>query len=137
MTRWYALFALLTALGCQNPQHSASPSPGLGDPYPAPLNDPQISVLEPELQQWLRFHPARIDHEPGRPMQVHVPVRNLTDNKYLIDYRVVFFDANDLQLDPPMGWRFLALNPRETARLTAGALSSDAVNYRLEVKWAR
>lgn len=128
------VLAALLAAGCQDP---TAPSPGLGDPYPAPLNDPQISVLEPELQRWLRFHPARIDHEPGRPMQVEVPVRNLADRQYLIDYRVVFFDGNDMTLEPTMGWRLLALEPKQTARLAAGSLSSDAVNYKLEVKWAR
>ena len=134
MTRWLVFVALPLVLGCQDP---TAPSPGLGDRYPAPLNDPQISVLEPELQRWLAFHPARIEQEPGRPMRVEVPVRNQANRQYLIDYRVIFFDANDLKLDPTMGWRFLALNPKETARLTAGALSPEAVNYRLEVKWAQ
>ena len=135
MIRLCAAVALATTLGCQS-QH-IGPSPGLGDPYPSPLNDPQISVLSPELQPWLRFHPARIDQPEGRPMQVEVPVRNLADREYLIDYRVIFFDANDLELRSTMGWTFLALKAKQTARLQAGSLSADAVTYRLEVKWAR
>ena len=70
-------------------------------------------------------------------MTVQVPVRNLADRQYLVDYRIVFFDEHDLQLEPAMGWRMVALQPKQTARLTANALSADAVNYRLEVKWAR
>ncbi len=135
MIRWCAAAALTTALGCQT-QHIA-PSPGLGDPYPPPLNDPQISVLSADLQPWLRFHPARINRDEDRPLQVEIPVRNLTDHQYLIDYRVIFFDADDLTLEPTMGWTFLALDARQTARLTAGALSTDAVDYRVEVKWAQ
>ena len=49
--------AVLLLAGC----HSPAPSPGLGDPWLPPGNDPQISVLSPELQPWLRFQPARID----------------------------------------------------------------------------
>ena len=46
----------LLLLGCEAP--GISPSPGLGDPYLGPFNNPQISVLSPQLQQWIRFHPA-------------------------------------------------------------------------------
>jgi len=98
---------------------------------------PQITVLAPELQQWLRFHPARIDRDPDRPMQVEVPVRNISDRQYLIDYRILFFDGDDMAVTPTMGWRFMAIEANQTARLTAGAMSPDAANYRLEIKWAR
>ncbi len=128
--------ALVLALlaGCQ--PHTAPPA-GLGDPWPAPANDPQITVLAPELQEWLRFHPARIRHDADAPMQVEVPVRNLAERQYLIDYRILFFDGDDMAVTPTMGWRFMAIEANQTARLTAGAMSPDAANYRLEIKWAR
>ena len=132
-TSWLLVAGLLL-VGCQK---TGAPSAGLGDPYPAPMNDPQISMLSPELQPWLRFHPARISNELDHPMEVEVPVRNITTNEYLIDYRVLFFDSNDLELEPTMGWRMVALRPKQTARLKANSLSANAVTYRLEVKWAR
>ncbi len=136
MTLSRARLCLLVVLtGCQS--SAIVPSAGLGDPYPAPLNDPQYNVLSPELQQWIRFHPARVDATEGKPLQVEVPVRNLADRQYLVDYRVLFYDANDLELEPVMGWRFAALEPKQVARLKAGALSTGAVNFRLELKWAR
>lgn len=125
---------LATMFGCQS--HHGAPAGALGDPWPAPVNDPQITVLAPELREWLRFHPARIEHDPGRPMQVEVPVRNLADRRYLVDYRIMFFDADDVEVTPTMGWRFEAIDARQTVRLAAGAMSEEAVNYRLEVKWA-
>jgi len=128
------LLVLVVLVGCQ--PHIAPPA-GLGDPWPAPANDPQITVLAPELLQWLRFHPARIRQDVDTPMQVEVPVRNLAERQYLIDYRIRFYDDNDLELPPTMGWRFQAIDAKQTARLTAGAMSSEAVNYRLEVKWAQ
>lgn len=125
---------MLTAVGCRT---DISPSPGLGDPVPAPMNDPQVTVLSPELQPWIRFHPAVIVDDGERPMQVEVPVRNLTDRQYLIDYRFLFYDANGSELTPLMGWRMAAFEPKQVQRLKASALSTEAVDYRLEVRWAR
>jgi hypothetical protein len=126
--------ALAIALaGCTN----IAPSPGLGDPYPAPLNDPHISILSPELQPWLGFHPAIIVDDGRRPMQVEVPVRNLTDRQYLIEYRMLFFDEYGATLTPVMGWEMLALDRKQTARLRGGALSTDAVDWKVEVRWSR
>ena len=130
-----AALCLALLIGCQ-PRYG-TPSAGLGDPWPAPANDPQITVLAPELRKWLRFHPARIDRDAERPMQVEVPVRNISDRQYLVDYRILFFDGDDLAVNPTMGWRFVAIDANQTARLTAGALSPEAADYRLEIRWAR
>jgi len=126
--------AVTLMVGCQTQQ--GAPSSGLGDPWPAPVNDPQNTVLSPDLRQWLRFHPARIELDPGRPMQVAVPVRNLANRQYIISYRITFYDADDVEVTPTMGWLREAIDAKQTARLTAGAMSDEAVNYRLEVKWA-
>ena len=126
--------AVTLMVGCQTQQ--GAPSSGLGDPWPAPVNDPQTTVLSPDLRQWLRFHPARIELDPGRPMQVAVPVRNLANRQYIVSYRITFYDADDIEVTPTMGWVREAIDAKQTARLTAGAMSDEAVNYRLEVKWA-
>lgn len=116
-----------------------SPAPGMGDPYPAPMNDPQITVIAPELRNWLVFQPAIVTDRanPDRPMQVEVPVRNTAENTYLIDYRFLFYDINGRELKPTMGWRMQELYPKQVVRINAGALHTDAVDYRLEIKWAR
>ena len=129
-----AVLFTLALSGCKT---DIAPSVGLGDPYPPPVNDPQISVLSPELQKWLAFHPARMELDGDKPLQVEVPVRNLTDRNYPIDYRFIFFDKHDMELRPTMSWRFQNLSPKQVVRLRAGALSTEAVNYRLEVKWDR
>jgi uncharacterized protein YcfL len=125
----------LLMLGCQ--ASDLGPSPGMADPYPAPLNDPQISVLAPDLQEWIRFHPASVLDDGERPLQVEVPVRNLSGNLYLIDYRILMYDADGMELEPAMGWTTEALRPKQTVRLKGNALSADAAGYRLEVKWAK
>ncbi len=126
--------SMLGLPGCAGPP--IGPSPGMGDPYPAPINDPQISVLSADLRPWLAFHPARLEYDGKRPLQVEVPVRNMADRRYLVEYRILFFDAADLELRPTMGWRSAVLLPKQTVRLKAGALSPAATGYRLEVQWA-
>ena len=134
-----SLVAALLAAGCDSGPPDVAPSPGLGDPYPAPFNDPQISVLSPELRPWIAFHPAIItrDRRPPRPMQVEVPVRNVTDRQYVLDYRFIFYDESGREQEPVMGWALQALDPKQVVRLKAGALDAEARDYRLEVRWAR
>ncbi len=129
-------FTVALSFGCEADR---SPAPGMGDPYPAPMNDPQITVIAPELRNWLAFHPAVITDraDPERPMQVEVPVRNTSEETYLIDYRFLFYDLDGRQLEPAMGWRMQELYGKQLVRLKAGALHNDAVDYRLEIKWAK
>lgn len=124
----------LMSAGCKT---DTAPSPGMGDPYPSPMNDPQISVLSPELGKWIVFQPAIITKDGKRPMTVEVPMRNTTYNKYLIEYRILFYDANGRELSPVMGWEFVPLDPKQVVRVKRSAMSTEADNYRMEVRWSR
>ena len=104
----------LLSVGCKT---DTAPSPGMGDFFPAPMNDPQISIVSPELREWLGFQPAIVVKEDGRPMTVETPVRNLTYKQYLIEYRYIFHDERGRELNPVMGWAFQALDPKQIARL--------------------
>lgn len=128
--------ALILAAGCEADR---SPAPGMGDPYPAPMNDPQITVIPAELRTWLAFQPAIVTDraDPERPMQVEVLLRNMAEEMYLIDYRFLFYDLNGRELEPTMGWRMQELYPKQVVRLKTGALHNDAVDYRLEIKWSK
>ncbi|MDY7109374.1 MAG: YcfL family protein [Planctomycetota bacterium] len=129
------VLASFLAAGCEAPDRA--PAPGYGDPYPAPLNDPQISVLSEELRPWLLFSPATVTKGERRPMQVQVPVRNAAARRYLIEYRILFYDENGAELEPLMSWKMVPLEPKQTVRLKAGALDAAAESYRLEIKWSR
>ncbi len=130
-----AIAAALAGGGCATTD--IAPGAGLGDPYPAPYNDPQITVLSPELRGWLRFHPAVVIREAKHPMDVQIPVRNIADRQYLVDYRILFYDGNGMELEPVMGWQMVAFEPKQVVRLKANALDVEAESYRIEVKWAR
>lgn len=129
------LTSAATLAACKAPD--ISPPAGHGDPVPAPYNDPQISVLSPDLRGWLAFQPAIIEDDGTRPLTVQVPVRNLAERQYLIDYRFLFYSENGMELEPVMGWRMASLQPKEIVRLKANAMGRDARDYRLEIKWAR
>jgi uncharacterized protein YcfL len=137
MNRTLLLSMMATTMMLVACQADRSPSPGLGDPYPAPMNDPQITVVSPELRPWLGFHPAVVIRDGERPMSVEVPVRNLSNRQYLIDFRILFYDENNSEITPVQGWQMAVLEPKQTVRLKRSALDLDAVNYRLEVRWAR
>ena len=136
-----ALCALVLVCGpsaCTSPD--TSPGAGRGDPYPAPMNDPQITVLDPELREWIAFQPGTIRHEGGvndRVTDVQIPVRNLTERVYKIEYRYLWFDANGRQIEPLMGWTDARLDPKQVVRLVGNASLVDARDYRLEVRWMR
>jgi hypothetical protein len=129
-----AAVALSVAVGCQT---DISPSPGMGDPVPAPVNDPVITILAPELRPWLGFHPAIIENDGHKPMSVETPMRNMTVNRYFVDYRFLFYNAAGQELTPAMGWQMVALEPKQLVRLKGKALSTEADSYRLEIKWAK
>ena len=121
--------------GCKAPD--TNPSPGMADPYPAPMNDPNITILSPELRAWLGFQPAIVIEDGQRPMHVEQPVRNLTYEKYLIEYRILFYDENGRELTPVMGWEFVPLDPKQLVRLKRDALSLAACIEELQSQAGR
>ena len=126
--------AVCMMTGCETVD--TSPGAGRGDPYGAPFNDPTITVIPPELREWLGFQSAIITEHEGRPMEVQVPMRNLTETPYILQYRILFYDAQGLELSPPMDWKRFALRSKQVVRLKATSLHTEAESYRLEVKWA-
>lgn len=130
------IVAVSAGLGCESSPDG--PAGGRGDTYPAPLNDPQISVLSPDLLDWIAFQPAVVIDDGASPLTVQVPMRNLTSNRYLLEYRFLFYDENGLELPPTMSWRGpVNLLPRQVMRLRANAQTMDARTYRLEVRWSQ
>lgn len=138
-TRKTSLIALLgvAALSLGACQKSVDPSPnaGLLDPVPAPANNPLVSLGSPELAQLLGFEPGIVERRNGL-LHVAVPMRNLTNNRYTLDYRFFFYDENGMEVGPQMGYQEIILDPKEQRRPATNAPDGRAVAYRLHVKWA-
>lgn len=128
------LSALLLSTACKT---DPSPSPGMADPATPPSNNPQITVLDPNLQRGLGFGQAVVIPSGQAPMRVQVEMRNLSNYEYLVDYRFLFYDAQGMQLEPAMSWRQSSLLPKQLQMISANALDTTAANWRLEVKWSR
>ena len=62
--------------------------------------------------------------------------RKTTNRLYIIQYRYVFRDREGMELEPAMSWHRDAFRTKSTVYLKRTALNLDAVNYKLEVKWA-
>lgn len=125
----------LVSLGACQKSFDPSPNAGLLDPVPAPANNPQVSLGSQELTQILGFEPGISERRNGL-LHVAVPTRNLTDNRYTLDYRFVFYDESGMEVTPQMGYQEIVIDPKEQRRLATNAPDGRAVAYRLHVKWA-
>ena len=135
-TSCFGALALTCALGagCQTTTHPY-PNAGRHDPVMAPLNNPRISLGHPELVELLGFDAPIVTNESGQ-LRVAVPVRNLTDTRYTLDYKFTFYDEVGREVRPAFGWQELILMGKEQRRPEAVALDTSAADWRLQVKWA-
>ncbi len=126
-----AFAAALTLTACES-----TPPVAAGDPVT--IADPRLSVLDPVGQSLLRFQAPVVVDRPGQPLQVQVPVTNVSGrDTYYADYRFIFFDADGLQLEPVQGWEFLNFDPGQSRRMIGAAVHPTARSWRLEVRRAR
>lgn len=138
MTRPNLLLAALIATpcllaGCAN----ATKAPHAVKPDPiAPVQYPQIAT-EGNLGNFMSYAKPIVRAEGGSPMKVTVPLRLRDDKPVNAQYRFTFMDANGAPLDPPMDWRFMVLPPRLQVFMEGTAMSSRAVDWRLEVRPAK
>jgi hypothetical protein len=130
------LVATTLLAGCQQAP-DVTPPFGYPDPVGAGANDPQIQVLSSDLRPWLGFQTPTVIRRDGAPLEIQVPVRNLANEQYLTEYRFVFFDANRQVVQPEMGWVMQPLVAKQTEYLRANALDTQAVDWKLEVRWSR
>ncbi len=114
--------------GCQGD------GPHAGRPDPLPLeNYPHIAV-ERGLHQMLVFDdPVMEGPTESSPMRVTAPVRfDRDEGGAYIQYQFTFVDAHGRTVSES-GWRFERLPPQWRRELSAAALDTNAVDFRLEV----
>lgn len=125
--------APLALTGCKT--SDPRPYEGRADPVPAPHNNPRIVMSHPELMNSLGFD-APIQLRPNDLLTVAVPTRNLGDERYILDYRFTWYDADGREVRPAMGWREVVLEPKGQKRLEANALDTRAQDWKIEIRWA-
>ncbi len=136
MTRSTLLFAALLAtpcllVGCAN----ATKAPHAVKPDPvAPVSYPQIAT-ESNLGDFMSYTKPIV--HMGPPMKVTVALRLRDDKPVNAQYRFTFLDATGAPTGQPMDWRFMVLPPRLQVFMEATATSSEARDWRLEVRPAK
>ena len=132
------LLALLGALaafpGCET-DRKAPPTPSLD---PTPIESyPRVVALD-GLGPFLGVSAPTVDRSTAA-MRVTVPVRSLTDEGELlrVQYRFVFLDDRGRPVEPEESWRYVVIPWRTQVFMDSNALTSDAVDWRLEIRSAR
>ena len=126
---------VISPAGCES-YHLARPHEGAVDLLPLEAY-PRI-VVEHGLHKLLVFGDPVVDVASDmRPMKVAVPVRIKSYRAGAnLQYQYVFVDEHGRSVSES-GWRFERLPPRWRRDLTAAALDTDAVDFRLEVRRSR
>jgi uncharacterized protein YcfL len=127
----YAAAAVLLPLalgGCQ-PETVQNPAPVPVVVAPSPIDDShpraRLIVGSPGLQGNIvlaepRFRPV------GNFQQAQVTVRNLTQDRYTLEYRIDWFDDQDFSVDDRRVWHRLTLNAYEERALTSTGKTAQA-----------
>lgn len=131
--RLIALSAVLAVLGCQSP--STAPYAARPDPEQPPYSNPRVQLISGDLVRSLGTEKPIVTRDDDLLM-VTVPLRNLSDNNYYLDYKYVFYDSKGREVRPAMGWKEIVLPPRTRRDFTANALDEKAVDWKLMIRWA-
>lgn len=108
-----------------------------GDPLPAE-NYPKVAYVDKELQNMLVVDPSRVvtDSSDGRPLNVMVPLRSVVENTMRLQYQFLWRDSVGREVGKS-GWRFVRVEPRVQIQCQGNAISKDATDWRLEVRFDR
>lgn len=129
-TTWL-LLGLLSLSACQ--QGVNAPIQARQDPYP----EDQLMIAQEDLRRKTAFdRPILTRDAQSGILYVTVPVRNTSDKQLFVDYRFTFLDANG-QETFKTGWINKVLAPNVPDRITANSTSARAIDFRMDLRWAR
>lgn len=98
---------------------------------------PQIVTMD-GLGQWLVAEPAIVDHPTAGLLQVTQPIRSITEYQHLrVQYRFIYLDRMGRPLRSQEEWRYIVIPSRAQVFLDGTSLSTEAEDWRLEIRSAR
>lgn len=128
---WMMMVGMIGLAGCQ--EHVNAPIQMRQDPFP----EDQIMVAQDDLRASLAGSaPILTRDAQSGILYVTVPIRNTTNKQLFVDYRFRFLDANG-QETFKTGWMNKVLAPNVPDRITANSTSPQAVDFRMDLRWAR
>lgn len=127
----WMIVGLLLIAGCQ--EHINAPIQMRQDPYP----EDQIMIAQEDLRAATSGERPILSRDAQSGiLYVTVPIRNTTNKQLFVDYRFTFFDANG-QETFKTGWMNKVLAPNVPDRITGNSTSPRAVDFRMDLRWAR
>lgn len=97
---------------------------------------PQIAT-EGNLGNHLSYARPIVRMDGQTPMSVTVPIRLRDDHPVNAQYRFSFLAADGSPLHPTSDWRFMVLPPRLQVFMEGSAMSTEAQDWRLEIRPAK
>lgn len=97
---------------------------------------PWLMVGSKDLRASTMVSDARRSRDEAGLLHVTVPIRNVTDKQLYVDYRVTFYDKNQMPL--PQEFRKTLTIPARTARdATFNSTSPKAETFQMEITYPR
>ncbi len=130
LAAWMTLAISIT--GC-----SSTPTDPIAAKYDSARSYPKISLTNPSLYDAIGVQPTIETKSPGNLMQLTLPIRATSPEELHIEYRVIWFDAQQRPISPQMTWAPKRLSPRQPDHIVASASSDTAVDYNIQLRWSR
>ncbi len=98
---------------------------------------PKVSISSLSLADKVRLNPATLTETEAGLLHLTQPIRAASDGALSVEYQVIWFDKKGVPIEPRMTWRFMRLEPRVREFIEADASSREAVDYEVQLRWAR
>lgn len=121
--------AVVLVAGCSNPD---APIGARGEQF----DYPWLMVGSKDLRASTMVNDARRSRDEAGLLYVSVPIRNTTDKQLYIDYRVTFYDRNQMPL-PQEYRKTLTIPARGMREATANSTSPKAETFQMELTYPR
>ena len=127
----YALVLIsLFVMGCDN--IVLPPVEGRHDPYEAK----QVHFQNDELRRDTAIGPPTATRDQAGLLYVTVPIRNATDIRLYVDYRVTFFDDNR-QVINTTAWFSKTLEARTPDQISVNSTTPKAADFQVDFRYSR
>jgi hypothetical protein len=102
-----------------------------------PWAPPQVQFASTELRKQTAVGEPQLSRDDaGNLLYVTLPIRATTNKNLYVDYRVTFLDAAGRAVGPS-SWQTTTLQGNVAQRVTANSTSQQAVDFQLDLRWAR
>ena len=126
--------ASVTAIfGCKGPDNVMAPNTTADDPLPAGAY-PEIVLLDGLERSLVKQGVGQVPARAGAPMTVRATIRSIVDTTTPVEFRFLFYGANDEALTRNPVWRQRTIQPRTRVTLEANAMVEGAQRFELEIR---